>query len=137
MKTDYKKILFKFMKYSLVDLIKEYNNRKYILEAYINKQPIEYYKQNKSNNNNNNDNNDNNDNDGAVIAASAAVVIIILIATLINIGLWIWALIATIKFWPLLPIWAQIIAILGLLPILPFGIIITLIVVYVTKNNKI
>jgi len=57
-----------------------------------------------------------------------------LLCILLGLAIWIWALIALVNFWSKLPIWAQVIGILGLL--MPAGgPIITLIVVYVAKNN--
>ena len=53
----------------------------------------------------------------------------------VAIGLWIWALVVTLKYFKVLPEWAQILAVLGLLGF--GGPIMTLIVVYIGKGmNK-
>lgn len=79
-------------------------------------------------------NDDDNDDDNEVVRGiSTAVVVISIIITLI---LWIWAILVTIKYWKLLPSWAQIFAILGMFPGLPYGPVITLIVVYIVVYNE-
>jgi len=75
------------------------------------------------------------DDDGAATAIGISTSIVV-VALLINLALWIWALVITIKYWKMLPEWAQIFAVLGLLPVLPFGPIVTLVVVYVGKAAK-
>lgn len=58
---------------------------------------------------------------------------VFLVILLINLLIWIWALIITIKYFKVLPQWAQIVSVLGL--VCPaVGPIVTLIVVYVAKQ---
>lgn len=54
---------------------------------------------------------------------------------LLSFVFWLWALLALIKYWNVLPTWAQV---LGLLCLIGFvgGPIATLIIVYVAKNKK-
>ena len=49
---------------------------------------------------------------------------------LFSMALWAWALIITVKHWKHLPDWAQIICIIGLLPVSPFSTMITIMVAY-------
>ncbi len=58
------------------------------------------------------------------------------IVVTIWIGLWVWNLIAIIKYWDVIPVWAQIIGILGLLPSVGIGNIISLIVIYVARGSS-
>jgi hypothetical protein len=51
-------------------------------------------------------------------------------------ALWIWNLVAIIHFWNVLPVWAQVIGILGLVPSVGLGNIIALVVIYVAKKGK-
>lgn len=76
------------------------------------------------------------DDDSGTAAAVGISATILVVALLINLALWIWGLVITIKYWKMLPEWAQIFAVLGLLPVLPFGPIVTLVVVYVGKAAK-
>ena len=62
---------------------------------------------------------------------------IFVIVALVVVALWFWALYATIKFWKLLPTWAKVIAVIGLLSGWMYGVgtLITLIVVYASKKR--
>ena len=55
-----------------------------------------------------------------------------LIIVVIALALWIWALVVTIKYFSIVPIWAQILAVLGLCGF--GGPILTLIVIYIGKG---
>lgn len=56
---------------------------------------------------------------------------------LLGLAIWIWALVAVIKFWGVLPTWAKVVGLLGLFHVIPgFGPVITLIVVYASKSVK-
>ena len=55
-----------------------------------------------------------------------------LILVVIALTLWIWALVVTIKYFSIVPVWAQILAVLGLLGF--GGPILTLIVIYIGKG---
>lgn len=58
-----------------------------------------------------------------------------LMVFIIAIVIWVWALSATIKFWHLLPVWAQVLAIIGLVSGVG-GPVMTLVVVYVAKESN-
>ena len=58
-----------------------------------------------------------------------------LIIVVFSLALWIWALVMTIKYFSVVPVWAQVLAVLGLLGF--GGPILTLIVIYIGKDmNK-
>lgn len=50
-------------------------------------------------------------------------------------AIWIWALIVTIQFWHFIPVWARVMALIGLFTGVG-GPVLTLIVVYASKSNK-
>ena len=100
-----------FMDLSLTNLCKEFKRRQQIREGYADDDAAV----------------------GAVIGISGAILAIILV---ISLSLWIWGLVVTLKYWKMLPNWAQIFAVLGLIPGLPFGPVVTLIVVYVGKVKR-
>ena len=47
-----------------------------------------------------------------------------------------WAIVVLVKHWNYLPTWARIISILGVIPGVPLGPVVTLIVVYVAKSSS-
>ena len=53
-----------------------------------------------------------------------------------SLALWIWALVLLARYWSVIPDWAKIIGIIGVLPIIPGGTIITIIVMYVVEKKK-
>lgn len=53
----------------------------------------------------------------------------------LTLGIWIWALVVLVKYWQILPDWAKIVGIIGILPIIPFGPVITLLCVYIGKGS--
>ena len=55
---------------------------------------------------------------------------------LISLALWIWAVVILVKYWNQLPSWAQVLGVIGVLPILPGGPILTIIAVYIGKSQK-
>lgn len=66
------------------------------------------------------------------IAGTTIAFIILVIIT--SIGLWIWALVVTIKYFDVLPAWAKVLSVLGLIgPV--GGPILTLIAVYAGKGK--
>ena len=91
------------------------------IKAYINNQPIENYGDDTTSN--------------SIMGLTIGVFLFILLISLI---IEIWAIVVLIKYWKNLPSWAQVLGIIGVLPFLPGGPIITLIVVYVAKtvNSK-
>jgi len=62
--------------------------------------------------------------------------LIIALLLFLTIGIWIWGLVVLIKYWKRLPSWAKALGVIGLLPILPLGPVVTLICVYVSKDGK-
>jgi hypothetical protein len=104
--------------YSLFKLLKVYKDNKNKIESYINNQSVENY------------NNDINNNDNKIMNIPLGIFLFLLI---ISLGIWIWALIALMKYWKVLPEWARILGVFGL--IFGFGPF-TLIIVYVTKASK-
>lgn len=104
--------------YSLFELLQAYKNNKHIIHTYINNHKIENYK-------------DDDSGDNLILGMSVILFIILLLFTL---GIWVWAVVILVKYWNVLPNWAQIIGIVGLLT--GFGPVLTIIVVYIGKNNK-
>jgi len=76
------------------------------------------------------------DNDKDVsIAVLGVTTFVISVGLLVSLAMWIWALVVTIKYWNVLPQWAQVFSVLGLLPVIPGGQIVSLVVVYVGKQQ--
>jgi hypothetical protein len=73
------------------------------------------------------------DNNATYIGVGIGLFITIVVFVLI---IWIWALVVTIKYWKHLPDWARVLSVLGLVPVIPGGPIITLIVVYIAKGSR-
>jgi len=55
---------------------------------------------------------------------------------LISLITWIWAVVILVKYWSQLPGWAKVLGLIGVLPIMPGGQILTIIVVYISKGPK-
>ena len=55
---------------------------------------------------------------------------------IIMLVIYIWAIYVLVKYWKQLPVWAQIIGVLGVIPGVPLSPIATLIVVYIGKSMK-
>ena len=106
------------LKYSLFDLLKEYNKNKEYIHARLKGETIEGY--------------DDNGNATMILGIGLPIFLLLL---LISFAIWIWALVVTIKYWKQLPEWAQVVSVLGLLPIIPGGPIVTLVVVYIAKGG--
>jgi hypothetical protein len=99
-------------KYSIYNILCEYKKNKHLIDAYINKKPIEGL----------------DDDTGLILGLSVGMFLVLFV---VGLALFIWALWATIKFWPMLSDVAKIILVISWLvgpPILP------LIVVYVGKG---
>ena len=107
------------LKYSLFELLKEHNKNKKSIHAKLKGETIEGYTDS-----------------GDTAKILGLSVIPFLIVLLISLVIWIWALVATVKYWNQLPEWAKVISILGILPILPGGPIVTLVVVYIAKGGE-
>jgi hypothetical protein len=62
---------------------------------------------------------------------------IFILMFLIVTGIWIWAVVVLVKYWKELPSWAQVLGVIGVLPVVPGGgPILTLIAVYIGKGQK-
>jgi hypothetical protein len=107
------------LKYSLFELLKEYNKNKEYIHAKLKGETIEGYTDS-----------------GDTTMVLGLSLVPFLVILLVSFAIWIWALVVTIKYWKQLPEWAQVISVLGLLPIIPGGPIVTLVVVYVTKGGE-
>ena len=103
-------------KYSFFSLLAEYKARKEEIHARLRGEPIENYDKG------------NKDDTGLVMGMSMAVFLVMI---LISAVFWIWALVVLIKYWSLLPVWAQVIGCLGLFT--NFSVA-TLVVVYIGKG---
>ena len=99
--------------YNIFNVLSEFNKHRYILQAKMKGETIEGYS-------------DPGDT-GAFFTSIWGIIIIVL-----ALALWIWALVVTIKYFTVLPIWAQILGILGLVGF--GGPILTLLVVYIGKS---
>jgi hypothetical protein len=106
--------------YSLLKLLETYKNNKHVINAYINKHKIENYDDYKECSSN-----------FLILGMKISTFLILL---LINIIIFIWAIIILVKYWNILPSWSQIIGIIGLFT--GFGPLLTIIVVYIGKNVK-
>lgn len=105
------------MSYSLASLLQEYSKNKEIIHAYMQNKTVEGYE----------------DPNTTASYIGVGVFIAILIVSLI---IWIWALVVTIKYWDHLPVWARVVSVLGLIPIIPGGPIVTLVVVYIARGSS-
>jgi hypothetical protein len=109
-------------KYSILNLLNTYKKKKHVIDAYFKNKSVENY----------NDGCDDGCKDGCddqnsqLLGLSVGVFITVFI---ISISIFIWAVVVTIKYWNILPDWAKILAIIGLLTGIG-GPIMTLIVVY-------
>jgi hypothetical protein len=57
-----------------------------------------------------------------------------MILFILSIAFWIFALVILFKYWNVLPSWARALGLIGILPIFPFGPILTVIAVYIGKE---
>ena len=114
-------------KYSVFNMMKLYRDNKPVIHAYLKGQSVEGFSKTKDD-----DDEDNLESTGAFAAFGGIAVFLVIMA--INMAIWIWALIWTMKYWKVLPSWAQVLAVLGLLGFVGGGAIMTLIVVYVGKQ---
>ena len=115
-------------KYSVFNMMKLYRDNKPIIHAYLKGHSVEGYTDS--------DDTDGNDPSSAGVFAAFGGIAVFLIIMAINIAIWIWALIWTMKYWKVLPSWAQVLAVLGLLGFVGGGAIMTLIVVFIGKNSN-
>jgi|TARA_B110000037_G_scaffold32432_1_gene39110 hypothetical protein len=106
------------MSYSLASLLNEYSKNKEMINAYLQNKTVEGF---------------DDDNNAVYIGLGIGMFITIVVFVII---IWIWALVVTIKYWKVLPDWARVLAILGLIPVIPGGPIVSLIVVYIAKGSR-
>ena len=103
------------MKYSLIDFITEYKKNKINIDSYLQGNTIEHYK----------------DSTDTMFGLSTGLFVSLF---MINIIIWIWALWSLVTYWKYLPDWAKVLGVIGVLPIVPGGVIMTLIVVYIGRQ---
>ena len=114
---------------SLYTLLLAYENNKDLIKAYLSNKSIENWSDtNKI------------ELDKAQLKTSANIlgftVGIFISIFLISLITWIWAVVILVKYWSQLPGWAKVLGVIGVLPIIPVGQILTIIVVYISKGPK-
>lgn len=107
----------KIHQFTLVHFLNEYNQNREIIEAYLKGETVEGFTDAVNN-----------------TVYNFPIGVFIAIFTLL-LTIWIWALIVTIKFWNFIPVWARVVALIGLFTGVG-GPVLTLIVVYVSKSKK-
>ena len=112
--------------FTLYHFLHEYNQNRDLIEAYLKGECIEGFQAET-------DGKDKKDNDDPEISGFAIGVFLTFFVILL--AFWIWALVATVKFWDFLPTWARVLALVGLLTGIG-GPLLTLIAVYVGKSPK-
>jgi hypothetical protein len=108
---------------SIYILFEKYKENKPLIDAYIKRQSVENY---------NGDGIDPTTTDGSILGLSIGFFLLLL---LVSIGIWIWAIVVLIKYWNQLPDWAKVLGVLGVIPAVPLGPVVTLICVYVAKTK--
>jgi hypothetical protein len=109
-----------FGKYSLYACMKEFQNNRPLIRAYLNGDNIENF-----------DGGDNNDtkNAGKIFNLSIGLFLVVLI---INMALFIWCIVALVKFWHEMPDWAKAVSLILLLfQMTP----ISLLIIYLSKGT--
>jgi hypothetical protein len=115
-------------KYSLFNMIHEYNKTKPLIEAYLKKHPIEHFDPSNPFPIQNPDDKQLEDADKKILGMTMGIFVVALV---INIILFIIALVLLITHWKNLPSWAQVVSLICLLIGMP---VITLIIVLVAKK---
>lgn len=105
------------MKYSLYDFLVKYKENKPEIDAYLRGQPIENYSSGNK----------------KILGLELGLFMILL---LISMAIWVWAIVVLVKYWKKLPDWAKVVGVLGVIPSIPLGPVVTLIVVYISKQGK-
>jgi hypothetical protein len=109
-------------KYSLDNMLKICKENNELICAYLKGQSFEGYQYK-----------EHNSNKTVTTFDAFGGLAIFLVLLVINLIIWIWALIVTIQYFKVIPQWAQIVSVLGL--VCPaIGPVVTLIVVYVSKQ---
>ena len=110
--------------YSLIELFKAYKDNKHIINAYFNNKSIEGYSR---------DSTDINVNNTAILGMTLELFLVFFIISLV---LWICALVLLINNWNIIPDWAKIVGVLGVLPIIPGGPIITIVIILIITKQQ-
>jgi hypothetical protein len=109
--------------YNLIQLSKAYNDNKHIINAHINKHSIEGYTRDT----------DINVNNTAILGMTIEIFLLFFIITLV---LWICGLVLLINNWNIIPDWAKVVGVFGLLPIIPGGPIVTIVLVLIITKQQ-
>ena len=107
--------------HSLIDMIKMYNKNKDVINAYIKGESIEGFRMKDINGSD------------VDLAPTGAMIGVFVSLILLSAFLWVWGIMVLVRYWSILPEWAQILGLVGLLGF--GGPILTLIVVYVAKGH--
>jgi len=118
---------------SLSTYIKEYNNNKSLIHSYLQNNKIENYMHNPQPDVPQPPTDPQADADTKKILGLEIGVFLFLFVVII--ALWVWAIVVLVKNWKQLPPWAKTLGVIGLVPGLPGGPIMTLIVVYIGKQS--
>lgn len=105
-----------FGKYSMSNMIKEFQENKPLIQAYLKNKSIEGV----------------DDDSSKVMGMKVAAFLVLLLVSMV---VWIWALVSLFKYWVILPDWAKVVGLLSLLGVLG-GPVVTLIVVYISKPKS-
>ena len=108
-----------FGKYSVNNLVSEFQQNRHKIHAYVTGQCVECYS-------------DNGDDEKTIMGLGIGLFLVVFVIAL---GIWIWALVALLQNWNNLSDVAKILAVLALMGILG-GPVITLIIVYVMRNGN-
>lgn len=111
------KIIMGAGKYNIFNTLNELKKNRPLIESYLKGDVVEGFHMTKDSSS-----------DGMMGMGIGLFLTVVVMA----IGLWVWALVVTVKYFNVLPVWAQILAVLGLLGF--GGPIMTLIVVYIGKG---
>ena len=104
-------------KYSLNNMLRVAQENKDLIQSYIRGSPIECY--------------GSSEDDPLMLGMTIGTFLVILVLAF---ALWIWALVVTVKYWDVLPDWAKVLSVLGLLGFV--GPPLTLVVVYAGKGSS-
>ena len=108
-----------FGKYSVNNLVSEFQQNRHKIHAYVTGNCVECYS-------------DNGDDEKTIMGLGIGLFLVVFVIAL---GIWIWALVALLQNWNNLSDVAKILAVLALIGILG-GPVVTLIIVYVMRNGS-
>ena len=109
--------------YNLIELFNAYKDNKHVIDTHINNQSIEGYSRDT----------DINVNNTAILGMTLEIFLLFFIISLV---LWICGLVLLINNWNIIPDWAKVVGVLGLLPIIPGGPIVTIVVVLIITKQQ-